>query len=345
MRLSDDYKLFAGAEVIIHEIPQHFVGGASPALDLSGVAEPLTGQLKPFFDRKLKDGLAVHGFDVERDADSQTSIPDRIVEIIQDKKKLVTASQQMAKHLHSVQTGVNSAGLLCVAFGKCGSKPAVAVLKLERDEGARVQRKGQGKQRSLAMSYLNDLMISGKTRILKASVFVMNGTTVNSLHGRVADDQRGAAYGHDVASFFLAKFLGCKLRVEPRVATREVFTATEEFINEKVADPERKSQYTLALLAEMQSQGTSVRPRTFSEQFFKEEDQTPYRKFLKEREIDADQSVKKDLSLIENRITRVKMETEGGLMLFGRAELISDRVDVEQDRVVIRDQVVTTRGG
>jgi hypothetical protein len=340
-----DYKRFAAKEVVIHEIPQRFVGGANQQLDLSGVAEKLSGQLRPFFDRKLKASLSNHGFDVGRDAASASSIPDRIAEIINDSKKLVSASQQMAEHLHSVQTGVNPAGLLCVAIGECGQRPAVAVLKLERDEGARLKRRGKGKSRSLAMSYLDDLMVSGKTRILKASVFVLGGATVNSLDGRVADDQRGPGYAHDVASFFLSQFLGCKLKVEPRIATREVFTATEEFINDKVSNPEHKAQYTLSLLAEMHAPAGDVRPRDFSDQFFKAEDRTPYRAFLKARDIDPDQMVKKDLSLIENRINRVKMETEEGLMLFGKAELIDERVDVGDTQIVIRDHVVKARGG
>lgn len=340
-----EYKRFAAKDVIIHEIPQRFVGSPNQQLDLSAVAEKLTGQLKPFFDRKLKASLSSQGFDVGRDPASQSTIPNRIAEIIQDPKQLVSASQQMAEHLHSVQTGVNPAGLLCVAIGTCGQSAAVAVLKLERDEGARLERRGKGKQRSLAMAYLDDLMVSGKTRILKASVFSLNGTTVNSLDGRVADDQRGPGYGHDVASFFLSQFLGCKLKVEPRVATREVFNATEEFINERISDPERKAQYTLSLLAEMHTPAADLRPRTFSEQFFEDEDQTPYREFLKSREIDPDQTVKKDLDLIENRITRVKMETEEGLMLFGKAELINERVEVGETQIVIRDHVVKTRGG
>ncbi|HEY5941266.1 MAG TPA: nucleoid-associated protein [Solirubrobacterales bacterium] len=340
-----DYKRFAARKVVIHEIPQRFVGGVNQQLDLSGVAEKLTGQLRPFFDRKLKASLSAHGFDVARDPAGQSTIPDRIVEILQDPKALVSASQQMAEHLHAVQTGVNSAGLLCVATGTCGSRPAVAVLKLERDEGARLRRRGKGSQRSLAMTYLDDLMVTGKTRILKASVFEMTGTTANSLDGRVADDQRGPGYGHDVSSFFLSQFLGCKLRVEPRIATRDLFTATEEFINEAIPSPERKAQYTLSLLAQMHAPAADVRPRKFSEDFFETEDQTPYRDFLKARDIDPDQPVKKDLSLIENRITRVKMETEEGLMLLGRAELIDERVDVRDNQIVIRDQVVTTRGG
>lgn len=345
MHVTVEYKRFAAKEAIIHEIPQRFVGAPNQQLDLSEVAESLTGQLKPFFDRRLKASLAARGFDVGRDPASASSTPDLIAEVIDDRKKLVAASQKMAEHLHSVQTGVNPAGLLCVAVGECAGRTAVAVLKLERDEGARIQRKGKGKSRSLTMSYLDDLMITGKTRIYKASVFVLNGKTASSLDGRVADDQRGPGYGHDVASFFLSQFLGCKLRVEPRIATREVFTATEEFINETVTSPERKAQYALSLLAEMQAPAADLRPRDFSEKFFEVEDQTHYRDFLKERDIDPDQPVKKDLSLIEARITKVRMETEKGLMLFGPAALMGDRVDVEEERIVIRDHVVKARGG
>ena len=341
---SDHFKRFAAEEVIIHEVPQRFVGDPNRKLDLSQKAEKLTGQLRPFFDRKLKGSLARYGFDVAHDASQSTPIPGLVAEIAVDKTKLVAASQKMAEHLYGVQTGVNPAGLLCVAIGDCGGQTGVAVLKVERDEGARVQRQGSGAQRSLTMAYLDDLMITGKTRIFKASLFVLGGSTAKSLSGRVADDQRGNEYGHDVASFFLSLFLGCKLRIEPRVATREVFTVAEQFINEEVDTPERKANYTLSLLAEMHAPSRDIRPRDFATQFFEPEDRTPFRQFLAEHEIDADAVIQKDISLIENRISRVRMETEEGLMLLGRGELINRLIDVEDERVVIRDRVVKTRG-
>jgi 37-kD nucleoid-associated bacterial protein len=343
--VSFDFKRFAAQNVIIHDVPQRFVHEKGQQIELSGAAEKLTGELLPFFDRKLKGSLGRYGFDVSRDADSSSPLPGLIAEIVLDSDKLVSASQEMAKHLYSVQTGVNPAGLLCVATGKCGDSPALAVLKLERDEGARVQRKGKGKDRTLTMAYLNDLMISGKTRIFKASLFSLSGSTVNSLTGRVADDQRGTDYHQDVASFFLSLFLGCKLRVEPRIATRDAFTATEEFINEVVDRPEKKAAYTLSLQAAMQSPANDFRPRDFAEQFFKSEDRTAYRGFLTQKDIDPDQAIPKDLDLIENRIKRVKMETESGVVVFGTGALVDERVDVKEDEVVIRDRVVRAKGG
>jgi hypothetical protein len=339
-----EYKRFAGDQVVIHEIPQHFVAEQGRQLDLSGAAEKLTGRLQPFFDRKLKGSLGRYGFDVGRDAESNSPLPSLITEIILDDKRLVPASQAMAKHLHGVQTGVNPAGLLCVATGDCGGKPAVSVLKLERLEGARVERKGEGKERSLTMAYLDDLMISGKTRIFKASVFVLGGTTLNSLDGRVADDQRGNDYGHDVASFFLSLFLGCKLKVEPRIATRDLFATTEKYINEIVEAPEKKAQYTLSLQSAMQSPSPDLRPRDFAEQFFQPEDRTPYRQFLTEHQIDPDQTIPKNLELIENRITRVKMETETGMLVLATGALVDERVDVKDDELVIHDRLKGARG-
>jgi hypothetical protein len=339
-----NYKEFAAENVIIHEVPQRFVSEKGRQLDLSGASEKLTGPLKPFFDRKLKGSLGRHGFDVRRDAGSSSLLPDLIGEVVLDNDKLVAASQEMATHLHSVQTGVNPAGLLCVASGTCASKPALSVLKLERDEGARVERKGSGKDRTLTMAYLDDLMISGNTRIFKSSVFLLTGTTSKSLSGRVADDQRGAEHGHDVSSFFLSLFLGCKLEIEPRIATREAFAATERYIDEEISKPERKAHYTLALQVEMQAPAPDFTPKEFAEKHFDKEDRTPYQEFLAEREIVVAQAIPKDLSLIENRINKVKMETESGVMLLAPGALLDERVDVEEERVVIRDRVVKARG-
>jgi hypothetical protein len=164
-----DFRSFTADKVIIHEVPRRFVGGPGAQLTLSAQAEDLSGmaKLKPFFERKVRASLDRQGFDVERDPKTNSQVPDLVAEVIGDESKLVAASQTLAQQLYQVQTGVNPAGLLCVALGKIGSETAVAVLKVEREEGARVQARGSGGQRSLTMSYLDDLMITGKTRIFK----------------------------------------------------------------------------------------------------------------------------------------------------------------------------------
>ncbi len=337
-----NYARFNASEVIIHEVPQRFVGGPAQQLTLSDRAEPLSGQLRTFFEGKLRGSLARHGFDVEHDPQSPSAVPGLIAGIVADPEAVVAASQQMAEQLHHVQTGVNPAGLLCVALGTTEGAPSVAVLKVERENGVQVRPQRRGSGRSLTMHFLDDLMITGKTRIFKASIF--EGDTVERLAGRVADDQRGLEHPSEVASFFLSSFLGCRLKTIPSIATKEFFLATEQFIDEQVADPERKADYTVALLAAMKAPSRDIRPRDFAEQYFEATDRTPYRQFMAERNVAVDQAFEKDTELVANRIRKVRMETRHGLLILGPDNEVRDRVEVGAEQVVINDRVVKTQG-
>jgi hypothetical protein len=337
-----NYARFNASEVIIHEVPQRFVGGPAQQLTLSDRAEPLSGQLRTFFEGKLRGSLARHGFDVEHDPQSPSAVPGLIAGIVADPGALIAASQQMAEQLHHVQTGVNPAGLLCVALGTTEGAPSVAVLKVERENGVQVRPQRRGGSRSLTMHFLDDLMITGKTRIFKASIF--EGDTVERLDGRVADDQRGLEHPSEVASFFLSSFLGCRLKTIPSIATKEFFLTTEQFIDEQVADPERKADYTIALLAMMKAPTRDIRPRDFAEQHFEPTDRTPYRQFVAERKVAVDQVFEKDTELIANRIRKVRMETRHGLLILGPDNEVRDRVEVGAEQVLINDRVVKTQG-
>jgi hypothetical protein len=337
-----DYVRFNASQVIIHEVPQRFVGGPAQQLTLSERPEPLSGKLRTFFESKLRGSLARHGFDVQHDPQSPSTVPSLLATIIADPAELVAASRRMAEQLHHVQTGVNPAGLLCVALGSIGEVPSVAVLKVERENGVQVRPQQRDGSRSLTMHFLDDLMITGKTRIFKASVF--QGDTVEQLDGRVADDQRGLEHAREVASFFLSSFLGCRLKTMPSIATKEFFLATEQFIDESVADPERKADYTVALLAAMKAPARDIRPRDFAEQHFEPTDRTPYREFMDERNVAVDQVFEKDTALVTNRIRKVRMETRHGLLVLGPDSEIRERVEVGPEQVVINDRVVKTQG-
>jgi 37-kD nucleoid-associated bacterial protein len=337
-----NYARFNASEVIIHEVPQRFVGGPAQQLTLSDRPEPLSGQLRTFFEGKLRGSLARHGFDVEHDPQSPSAVPGLVAGVIAHPGQLVAASQQMAEQLHHVQTGVNPAGLLCVALGSTEGAPSVAVLKVERENGVQVRPQQQGGGRSLTMYFLDDLMITGKTRIFKASAF--EGDTVQRLDGRVADDQRGLEHSNEVASFFLSSFLGCRLKTMPSIATKEFFLVTEQFIDEHVDDPERKADYTVALLAMMKAPARDIRPRDFAELHFEPTDRTPYRAFMAERNVEVDQVFEKDTALVSNRIRKVRLETRHGLMVLGPENEIRERVQVGPEQVVINDRVTKTQG-
>jgi hypothetical protein len=248
----------------------------------------------------------------------------------------------MAEQLHHVQTGVNPAGLLCIALGTTEGASSVAVLKVERENGVQVRPQLSGGGRSLTMHFLDDLMITGKTRIFKASIF--EGDEVKRLDGRVADDQRGLEHSSEVASFFLSSFLGCRLKTIPSIATKEFFLATEQFIDEQIADPERKADYTIALLSAMKAPTRDIRPQDFAEQHFEPTDRTPYRQFMGTRNVAVDQVFEKDTELVANRIRKVRMETRHGLLILGPENEVRERIEVGPEQVLINDRVVKTQG-
>jgi hypothetical protein len=119
---------------------------------------------------------------------------------------------------------------------------------------------------------------------------------------------------------------------------------TEQFIDERVEDPERKADYTVALLAAMKAPSRDIRPRDFADQNFVTADRTHYREFMAERDIAVDQVFEKDNALIENRIKKIRLETSHGLLVLGPDNEVRDRVEVSVDRVVINDRVVKTQG-
>jgi len=60
-------------------------------------------------------------------------------DLLKGVKRFVGHSQPMAQHLHSIQTGVNPGWLLAVIEYRVGTRTAFAILKLEREEGVRIE--------------------------------------------------------------------------------------------------------------------------------------------------------------------------------------------------------------
>lgn len=158
-------------------------------------------------------------------------------------------SQEMARHLYLCQKGNSPEGLLTVCEVDVAGHRGLAVLKLEREQGARVELANTSGGRTFSVQHLRDLMLTERTKVFKVGLFVQTGADLASIDGAVCDTQK--SYDGTVAHFFLEQFLGCRLREKPELTTKRFFEATERFINEQVTEPEKKAQYQVALLAEL----------------------------------------------------------------------------------------------
>lgn len=192
-------------------------------------------------------------------------------------------------------------------------------------------------------------MLGENTRVFKASLFVAPDRTADGINGRVSDNQVSFGSSDGVASFFLKRFLGCRLKTSPEVATREFFEATQDWIN-GLPDPTKRGRYEVALIAQMHEEGSSVTPKTFADKNLDTEDRAPYRRHLAEEEVPASRFAK-DTRLIASRIRQMSIRfQQSTVRVSGKAEDVDEYVrintpDAEAAPVEILDKVKEVRGG
>ena len=202
-------------KIIFHNVPS---GPADDAhsLTLSGIESPLNSEARNYFRQKLVATLTNGAHSVVFDDQSTSLVPGLVLNITTTgNQRFVGDSQVMARHLYDMQTRSNARGVLAVAEVDDSGRQAVAIVKLEREEGARAIPTDHRGELTFDVEHLQDLMLTGKTRVFKAALFTQHGTDLGGIEGIASDNQtaRGTRFG--IADFFLRRFLGCRLQEDP----------------------------------------------------------------------------------------------------------------------------------
>ena len=336
-------------KLIVHDVPSRRVNAQGPSPTLSEIESPLVPTVRNYIRDRVVGTLASNSFPVVFDPASGSPVPDLVMDNLGNQSTpFVEASQDLANHLFQSQTGSNPSGLLIVTQTSIEGVNSLAIMKLEREAGARVAAIHHQGKSTFDVEHLSDLMLTDKTRVFKVGLFVQEGTTLEGIAGLVSDNQTAQGHKRDIADFFLRRFLGCKLREEPRVTTRNYLDATEEWINGFVADPVLKRKYEIAVLAEMQRNLSSIIPRMFADQNLERDDRQPYISHLEERQVPVTE-FPKDNSMIESRLRRISMELESGVVIMAKTDVFEDKVhiteeDSGQSRIEIVDRVKGMKG-
>jgi hypothetical protein len=331
--------------LIVHDVPLHKVGATdNEEIDLSEVPSELDTDVRNLFTERLKRSLTKNHYEVERDTTSTSPVPDLMENVVNAstaklEEVLVAASQTMAQHLFSTQTGSNNAALLIVCRAKVDGKPAATIMKLEREDALHLRHAAPKGKRTFGMNYLRDLMLGKNTKVFKAALFTFSN---GKLDGIVSDNQKSDP-SKEVADFFLHRFLGAQLKTAPDVATKSLFVATQGFIN-TLPNPEKQARYEIALLATMNSPTKSLKFGAIGSQF-DTQDRKPYEQYL----IQADAptgSFDKDTRLIAAQLKQLVFGfKKTRLRLSGPYEEVQKVVKHKQGKTEIDDEVKDVRGG
>lgn len=337
-----DFSKFLVDEVIVHEIPQAKAGEKDEHLELSEGPAPVQKNELNFFRERVTQSISSHGVASQFLNETESPVPEVVLALLQDVGDLVSQSQRVARHLYRQQPGNSPEGLLTALIGTVDTRPAVAIMKLQKQTGLRVQqaRTAEG-ARTLSVKILNELMLTEKTRVFKVGVFARDSNGV--VQARVSDEQLNSNASGGVAAFFM-RVLGCKPAEAPAVLTRRFYEKVQGFINSEVSNGEAKLRYAQALRAELTSHVGSIEPASFITKYIDATDRDRLERYLRDQDVPLN-AFSKDTTGIDRKIRTRSIKTGSGVSVKAPAEVFEELVSVEdldgQGRViVVRDSVV-----
>ena len=215
-----------------------------------------------------------------------------------------------------------------MVIGNVGGVKIVGILKLEREEGARLQQIQKDGKPTYDILHIKDLILTEKTKLFKIGLFFQDDTGQYGYDGKVCDKQLSSS-NKEVADFFLKSFLGCSLAGDPKVETKEFFNKSQIFINEEVCDPIVQTKYSLHLVSYISNNLRTINARRFAAQYLDEGHKQSYIDFLKNKKVKTTDIVR-DTSLIEGNLKKMTLDFENGVRIIANQKDFEDCVKLEE---------------
>ena len=255
---------------IIHQVLRQPLRAKTQDPIYSADESHLDSELRTFLKDRVVGALgsdkAYDVFFIDKDTSLICSI---LRQVATDPTSFMKSSRELADHLNRVQTGNSPGGLVTVLLGNLDRRQILAVLKLEREEGARLHTIDTDGRIVFDLRYIKDLILTEKTRLFKIALFPMDSMDAFGFDGKICDNQLigSSALNRDVAFFFIRTFLECRTAGDPKIDTKNFFLAAQDFINAGVDDPILQAKYNLHLLSYMSQERNQLNPRVFAADF------------------------------------------------------------------------------
>jgi hypothetical protein len=318
-----DAALLIVTSTIVHDVPKHKKDDTSGQVEYSERESDLNGDLKLFFKDKVSEAIGGKGFKIVFDATFSSPVPTLIKNIIDGRSpSFIDSSKEISKHLYDIQKGWNPAGIVVVIKGQVNRKKVAVIMKLERDEGARLKK--HSREHYIDIESVRDLMLTKKTKLFKVGLFFDRADFNTDFDGYVCDNQISLESTAVVARFFLEQFLGCQLYDDMRKLTRQFFEATKEYIL-RVEDPIRKAKYYEHLLSYMNRPLRTIDPRDFAVNHFEQQDRHDYEEHLVRNNMQV-APFEKDTELVKAHITKMMIDFENDVSIISRNGELGNRV-------------------
>jgi hypothetical protein len=328
--------------VIFHDVPRN-IKGQDNAPVLSDIPTPVDGERIEHLKTRIRRALSSRSaYAIEFNPQSPSPIPDLIRKHTlktQTEVQFVKTSQVMATYLYEQQVGASSPGLLAILDARIGTQHALLILKLEREEGAQLEPSTHGKKKTFNMSVLDNLVLTGGTKLFKNALFLRTGPNEQNFKAIACDNQRSFASTIAMAQFW-QKFLGCKLREEPRIVTKNFYEAAVGYINANITDPVEMTDVYEHIVSELKSQKHTLSPKAFIEDYIPAPHRQPFEEHLKAHHVTLQQFTV-DTTEIARRLKRRTYYTTKGASVTIPAEEPAVQVLIGDEQITVLDSVET----
>lgn len=339
MLSSDHLATMAIHRVIFHDVPNN-AKDQSSSLVLASAETVVDAPRRTLLRDKLIRVLgSKSSYPIVFDPQTSSPVPEIVRQYTrtrQDAEVFVTQSRDLAKHLHQMQHGAISPGLLCVIDFRSGGRLGLVLMKLEREAGAQLTLDRIGSKKRFAMSVLEDLVLTDGTRLFKTAAFLRQAAGANNFLMSACDSQHRVTDSSDMARFWI-RYLGCALKEDPRVTTSKFYNSTLSFINTSVADPVLRTQMYDSLHAELQSNKTQVVPKQFIQEFVPKELKNDYQQHLESAHVSLT-TFEKDTVDISSKLKRKTYYSERGVVIAAPSEN-NELVKVGRQKIVVHDRL------
>lgn len=304
-------------KLIVHEIPRKSKDSNQQPV-LSTIETQLSPEEKRYFTRKITDNLSLASLSARFTSEAESPVPELIVNDFfnsDTNNTFIKMSRKMAIYLYECQTRVNSPGLLAVIKVLIEGQPGLVILKLEKEEGIRIEQTESNGEVTFDVKYVNNILLSQKSRVFKAGLFYSDkkGIELEDATIYISDNQNTKYSNNQVASFFLEDFLGCKLTDNPNVLTQKFYHQTSSFINDYIDDPEEKATYYLGLLAEIRSGDRYLCPEAFSDKYLDTSKKQNYLQYLHDAGVPKNE-FQKNTELLKDS-PKLQITLDSGIMI------------------------------
>ena len=208
-----------------------------------------------------------------------------------------------------------------------GDTKALAVLKVERDEGVQIDRqKTEDGHTRFNVTHIENLMLTKNTKLFKIAMFYRDEVETKGL---LSDQQMGINGNKDVAMFFLRTFSACKLEEDPSVATKRFFELTQRFVNESDLPAEKKADIVIHMISALTNNDHAISIEQFARTCIDDYIADDYLAYLKEKGSTSECFVK-DTAMIARHLNNSKFTFKSGIYVIAPQETLNQNLKYEE---------------